>query len=166
MIVDAERNTGPAWAQHDDPRVTLIGRFLRQYHLDELPQILNVIKGDMVLVGPRPERPEIESLLREKVHQYAFRLAVKPGVTGMAQVHLPADHCVESVRRKLSYDLTYIQYGTFWLDCRIVAGTALKLLPFAGRLTVPATHCRCFMARAAILLQDWNRAVSLSGEQM
>lgn len=165
MVVDAERSTGPVWAAEDDPRVTLVGRFLRKYHLDELPQILNIIMGHMVLVGPRPERPEIEASLRTKVPMYAQRLAVKPGVTGMAQVHLPADQCVESVRRKLSYDLTYVQYGTFWLDCRIVAGTMLKLVPFMSWLIQPAARCHRFMDRAANLLHDWNRAVSLSSEQ-
>ena len=108
MRHDCERATGPRWAARRDSRVTPVGRVLRALHLDELPQFWNVLRGDMSLVGPRPERPEIAAVLTQSIPDYPLRLAVRPGLTGLAQVQFPADTDLESVRRKLDADLRYI----------------------------------------------------------
>jgi lipopolysaccharide/colanic/teichoic acid biosynthesis glycosyltransferase len=128
MRIDAESGTGPVWAQKNDHRVTGIGRFLRFSHLDEFPQLFNVIRGDMTLVGPRPERPFFVEQLEQKFPRYTQRLLVRPGITGMAQIYLPPDENDESVRKKLSFDLEYIRTATFGLDARIWICTALRLL--------------------------------------
>jgi lipopolysaccharide/colanic/teichoic acid biosynthesis glycosyltransferase len=132
MYHDCEKHTGARWATVGDPRVTPFGRFLRATHLDELPQLWNVLRGEMSLIGPRPERPEFVVPLEKVIEGYRQRLAVRPGVTGLAQVQLPPDTDVESVRRKVAYDLYYIANIGFWLDVRIVAATGLKVfgLPF------------------------------------
>lgn len=145
MVVDAEAATGPVWASRDDPRVTWVGAFLRRYHLDELPQIVNVVKGDMCLVGPRPERPEIAARLAEALPGYEERLRVKPGITGMAQIHLPADLNLESVRRKLSFDLAYLRQGSLMLDLRVMAATMLKVVPGCDRLPPRVARCARFL---------------------
>jgi len=134
MIHDCERLTGACWSKPGDPRVTPVGRFLRASHLDELPQLLNVLKGDMSLVGPRPERPELIPDLEDALPGYRQRLQVKPGVTGLAQVQLPADTDLCSVRNKLSYDLYYVRQYGFWLDLRIIAATAFKVVGASFRL--------------------------------
>jgi lipopolysaccharide/colanic/teichoic acid biosynthesis glycosyltransferase len=110
-----------------------VGRVLRSTHLDELPQLINVLMGEMSLVGPRPERPEFLLGLERAFPEYRRRLAVRPGVTGLAQVQQPPDTCLESVRRKLAYDLSYVDGLSPWLDLRIVLATPLKCLgvPFA-----------------------------------
>ncbi len=138
MHHDCERLTGPKWSTLDDPRITPVGRFLRKSHLDELPQLWNVLKGDMSLVGPRPERPEFVGPLEEALPRYADRLLVRPGVTGLAQIQLPADTDLESVRRKLACDLIYVQQYSFWLDLRILICTACFLagIPFAASCRV------------------------------
>ncbi len=123
MAHDCERLTGPCWATSDDPRVTPLGRFLRATHLDELPQLWNVLKGEMSLIGPRPERPEIARELARVLPQYRGRLAVRPGLTGLAQVHLPPDTDLGSVRRKLGYDLRYVSEVGAALDLRIALAT-------------------------------------------
>src|SRR5439155_3872848 len=110
MMNKCESLTGPRWSMPGDPRVTGLGRFLRATHLDELPQLLNVLRGDMSLIGPRPERPEFLPELERACPRYRERLAVRPGVTGLAQVQLPADTNIASVRRKLAYDLYYIRH--------------------------------------------------------
>ena len=109
MAHDCEARTGPVWATADDPRVTPLGRFLRRSHLDELPQLWNVLRGEMSLVGPRPERPEFVAQLQRAIPDYRRRLQVPPGVTGLAQVQLPPDTDLAGVRRKLVYDLYYIR---------------------------------------------------------
>ncbi len=131
MYADAERN-GPQWCESDDPRVTPLGRFLRKTHLDELPQLWNVLCGEMSLVGPRPERPEIVVELEKELPYYQDRLHVRPGITGLAQVQLPPDTNLASVGRKLAYDVYYIRHLNAWLDLRIMAGTALRMagVPF------------------------------------
>ncbi len=138
MFHDCEKATGPRWAVPGDPRVTPLGRFLRRTHLDELPQLWNVLKGEMGLVGPRPERPEFVPELEKAVPHYRDRLLVRPGVTGLAQVQLPADTDLASVRRKLAYDLYYIRYINLWLDLRLICCTGVRMLgiPFhvLGRL--------------------------------
>jgi hypothetical protein len=128
MYVDCERTTGPRWSVPGDPRVTPLGRLLRRTHIDELPQLLNVLRGDMSLVGPRPERPEFVRQLEQVYLCYRDRERVLPGVTGLAQVQLPPDTSVAEVRRKLACDLYYIANRDFWLDARIVLCTATKVL--------------------------------------
>src|SRR5262245_5006459 len=128
MIHNAESLTGPRWAIPGDPRVTWVGHLLRLSHLDELPQLFNVLRGDMSLIGPRPERPEFVRELEKALPSYRQRLAVRPGVTGLAQVRLPADTDLESVRRKLQYDLYYIRELSPWLDLRLVLCTACHML--------------------------------------
>jgi lipopolysaccharide/colanic/teichoic acid biosynthesis glycosyltransferase len=128
MRIDAEAGTGAVWAQKNDPRVTRLGKILRTLHIDELPQLWNVLRGEMRLVGPRPERPAIANKLRLVIPNYDGRLAVKPGLTGLAQIHLPPDETVRSVRRKLGYDLAYVRTAGAWLDAKILACTALKVL--------------------------------------
>jgi lipopolysaccharide/colanic/teichoic acid biosynthesis glycosyltransferase len=138
MIHNCESLTGPRWAIPDDPRVTCFGHFLRVTHLDELPQLLNVLKGDMSLIGPRPERPEFVAELERALPGYRERLAVRPGVSGLAQVQLAADSDLESVRRKLAYDLYYVRNAGLWLDLRLALCTACRMvgIPFriSGRL--------------------------------
>jgi lipopolysaccharide/colanic/teichoic acid biosynthesis glycosyltransferase len=138
MMNKCESLTGPRWSMPGDPRVTALGRFLRATHLDELPQLLNVLRGEMSLIGPRPERPEFLPELERACPRYRERLAVRPGVTGLAQVQLPADTSVDSVRRKLAYDLYYIRHLNPWLDLALLLCTGLYAmgLPFglAGRL--------------------------------
>jgi lipopolysaccharide/colanic/teichoic acid biosynthesis glycosyltransferase len=128
MVHECESLTGPRWALPGDPRVTPIGRVLRKLHLDELPQLFNILKGQMSLVGPRPERPEIVKNLRNVVPGYDRRHAVKPGLTGFAQIHLPPDSCIRSVKNKLVYDLFYIRNRTAFFDAKMMFGTFLKLI--------------------------------------
>jgi lipopolysaccharide/colanic/teichoic acid biosynthesis glycosyltransferase len=127
MTHQCEKWSGPQWSTAGDPRVTPIGIFLRSTHLDELPQLWNVLRGEMSLVGPRPERPEFIPYLECAIPHYRERLCVRPGVTGLAQVQLPADSDVKSVQRKLMYDLYYVQHMSPWLDVRIVVCTLLKV---------------------------------------
>jgi len=127
MVHNCESQTGVRWATYQDSRITAVGRFLRRTHLDELPQLWNVVRGDMSLVGPRPERPEIVVHLESAVPHYRDRLLVRPGLTGLAQIHLPADTDLESVRRKLVYDLYYLRRVSLWLDLQVVLGTLAYL---------------------------------------
>ncbi len=133
MIHKCESLTGPRWSMPGDPRITLVGHFLRRTHLDELPQLVNVVRGDMSLIGPRPERPEFLPELEAALPCYGERLAVRPGVSGLAQVQLPADTDLDSVRHKLAYDLYYIGHVGPWLDLRLMLTTALYAfgVPFA-----------------------------------
>ncbi len=132
MRKDAEKHSGAVWAMRNDPRVTRIGRFLRATHLDELPQLVNVIKGDMSLVGPRPERPEIAKDLSKHIPNYWTRLQVKPGITGLAQVRYRYDSCIKDVKNKLRYDLFYIRNANFLLDLRILFDTIEHVLLSKG----------------------------------
>jgi lipopolysaccharide/colanic/teichoic acid biosynthesis glycosyltransferase len=129
MRVDAEHHSGAVWAQQSDPRVTPIGRLLRQYRLDELPQLVNVLKGDMNIVGPRPERPTIFAELREHIAEYPLRQRAKPGITGLAQINHHYDRSLEDVRTKVHYDLEYIRRQSVTEDVRIM----LKTLPVIFR---------------------------------
>jgi lipopolysaccharide/colanic/teichoic acid biosynthesis glycosyltransferase len=128
MTHDCEAGTGPQWSRKGDPRVTPIGRILRDTHLDELPQLFNVLAGHMSLIGPRPERPEIATRLTLSVPNYMDRLRVRPGITGLAQVNLPPDSEIDDVRRKLAFDLYYIRCINPLLDARIFVCTALHFL--------------------------------------
>ncbi len=109
MYQDSERDGGPRWCVPGDPRVTPVGRLLRWSHVDELPQLINILKGEMSLVGPRPERPEFLDQLERALPNYRQRLTVRPGLTGLAQVQQPPDTDLSSVRRKLNYDLCYVE---------------------------------------------------------
>lgn len=124
MIHNCESLTGPRWSMPGDPRVTPIGWFLRASHIDELPQLLNVLCGEMSLVGPRPERPEFVPELERALPAYRQRLHVRPGVTGLAQVQLPPDTDLDSVRRKLAHDLYYVRHVSPWLDVKLIICTA------------------------------------------
>lgn len=135
MIHNCESLTGPRWCVPGDPRVTRVGWFLRVTHLDELPQLLNVLRGEMSLVGPRPERPEFLPELERSLPAYRQRLVVRPGVTGLAQVKLPPDTDIDSVRRKLAHDLYYVERLSLWLDLRLLVGTALYAAGVKPRLT-------------------------------
>ena len=136
MRVDAEADTGPVWASKYDPRVTPIGGVLRKLGLDELPQLVNVIRGDMTLVGPRPERPEIARALASDIPNYMDRLYVRPGITGLAQINLAADTDLDSVRRKLILDLEYISSRNLWIDACIVCSTMPRLIGSRGASVV------------------------------
>jgi lipopolysaccharide/colanic/teichoic acid biosynthesis glycosyltransferase len=127
MHHDCERSSGARWSQPGDPRVTPLGRFLRATHLDELPQLWNILRGDMSLVGPRPERPEFVPSLERAIPNYRGRLLVRPGLTGLAQVQLPPDSDIAGVRRKVAHDLYYVRHVSGWLDLRILACTVLHL---------------------------------------
>ena len=111
------------WATPDDPRVTKIGRILRLYRLDELPQLFNVLLGDMDIVGPRPEQPTIFAKLRQEIDQYQERQRVRPGITGLAQVNQHYDRCIEDVKKKVAYDLEYIQRKCVTEDLKIMLRT-------------------------------------------
>jgi lipopolysaccharide/colanic/teichoic acid biosynthesis glycosyltransferase len=128
MVHNCEAGTGPCWSRPGDPRITPLGRFLRNTHLDELPQLWNVLRGEMSLVGPRPERPEFLPALRQRIPNYQDRLLIRPGITGLAQVQLPADSNYDSVRRKLRHDLFYMRRMGLWLDFKILVCTAAKVL--------------------------------------
>jgi lipopolysaccharide/colanic/teichoic acid biosynthesis glycosyltransferase len=123
MCVDAERNCGAVWATKNDSRITPIGRVLRQLRLDELPQLVNVLQGDMNIVGPRPERPSIFCRLREQIPDYILRQRTPPGITGWAQVKQTYDCCLDDVKRKVSLDLEYLKRRTVWQDIKIMAMT-------------------------------------------
>jgi lipopolysaccharide/colanic/teichoic acid biosynthesis glycosyltransferase len=128
MANDAEAKSGPVWTSGvSDPRVTALGKFMRVSHLDELPQLFNILKGNMALIGPRPERPEFTQFLAREIPGYVGRLSVKPGITGLAQIVLPADSDLASVRKKLELDLEYVKNSNFILDLKIVVCTAMKM---------------------------------------
>jgi lipopolysaccharide/colanic/teichoic acid biosynthesis glycosyltransferase len=128
MQVDAERATGAVWAIQNDPRITPVGRFLRQYRLDEIPQLLNVMRGEMNIVGPRPERPTIFAELREHITEYPQRQRAKPGITGLAQIYHHYDRSLDDVRTKVRYDLEYIRRKSLWEDLRIMLRTIPVIL--------------------------------------
>jgi len=134
MKHQCESHSGAAWSKPGDSRITPVGRWLRKTHIDELPQLWNVLRGDMSLVGPRPERPEFVPTLEKAIPSYRERLQVKPGITGFAQVQLPPDTDLNSVRLKLAYDLYYVQQVNCWLDLRIHFATALKMIGVPFRL--------------------------------
>jgi lipopolysaccharide/colanic/teichoic acid biosynthesis glycosyltransferase len=128
MRDDAEAGGGAQWAQEADPRTTRLGRFLRKYRLDEIPQFLNVIRGEMSLVGPRPERPVFVDQLREQIPFYDERHSVRPGVTGWAQVEYKYGSTVQDAYRKLEYDLFYLKQMSLMFDLAIVIKTVRVVL--------------------------------------
>jgi len=135
MIHNAEARTGPVWAAQNDCRITTLGKLLRATHLDELPQLWNVLRGDMALIGPRPERPEIARRIEMSVPGFSNRLQVRPGITGLAQMLLPADNPQDAelacVQRKLAHDVYYVRELSFMLDCRIAFSTPCYFLAAA-----------------------------------
>jgi sugar transferase (PEP-CTERM system associated) len=123
MHSDAEADSGPTWARDDDPRITRVGSFLRKTRMDEIPQLWNVLKGDMSLVGPRPERPEFVAELNQKIPYYHLRHSVRPGITGWAQVLYKYGSSVEDAKEKLRYDLYYVKNASAGLDLLIILNT-------------------------------------------
>lgn len=123
MQINAEEPTGAVWATKGDPRVTAVGRVMRKYRVDELPQLLNVLRGEMNIVGPRPERPSIFSRLCDDIEEYPLRQRAKPGITGWAQVNHRYDTSVDDVRTKVQYDLEYLRRQGTAEDLRIMART-------------------------------------------
>ncbi len=132
MVPDAEERTGPVWAVAGDPRVTPLGRMLRRTRIDELPQLFQVLKGEMSLVGPRPERPHFVSRLAEELPSYLDRLTVRPGITGWAQVNRCSENCFEDIYEKLRYDLYYVRHMSGPLDLEILRRTVGVVLGFGG----------------------------------
>ncbi len=132
MRNDAESKTGPVWAQKNDSRITRVGRFIRATRLDELPQLINVLMGNMSLVGPRPERPCFVCDLNCRIKDYSRRFDVKPGITGLAQVEHKYDECLDDVSKKISYDLRYIRNWSVIQDLRIIIRTVAVVLTARG----------------------------------
>ena len=138
MRVDAEKD-GAQWSGKRDPRVTLVGRFLRRYRIDEIPQLWHVLCGDMSFVGPRPERPEIVAQLAKQLPYYEERLMVQPGISGWAQVSYPYGASVLDARRKLEYDLYYMKHMSLFLDVFILLDTVRIVLTGGAQATVART---------------------------
>ena len=128
MVANAEKETGPVWSQTTDPRVTRLGMFLRRTGMDEIPQLFNVLKGDMSFVGPRPERPHFVTELQKNIPYYTQRLTVKPGITGWAQVRYGYGSTLEDAIEKLQYDLYYIKNMSMFLDFLIILSTIHKVI--------------------------------------
>jgi lipopolysaccharide/colanic/teichoic acid biosynthesis glycosyltransferase len=128
MRVDAEAKSGAVWAKENDPRVTALGRYLRVLRLDELPQLWNILRGDMNIVGPRPERPSIVARLQRDIAQYGCRHRVRPGLTGLAQINQQYDACLDDVRTKVGYDLDYLRKQSFLFDVQIMLRTVPAVL--------------------------------------
>lgn len=128
MHLDAEDQTGPVWAALEDARITRVGRFLRPYRLDEIPQFWNVLRGEMSIVGPRPERPSFVHVLRSELEEYPLRHRVRPGITGWAQVNQEPDQTLDDVRQKLEYDLEYLRRRSLSFDLRIMLRTLPVML--------------------------------------
>jgi exopolysaccharide biosynthesis polyprenyl glycosylphosphotransferase len=133
MIPEAEKGLGAVWAAADDERITAVGRFLRKTHLDELPQIINVLRGEMSLVGPRPERPQFVQELSRQIPFYRVRHCLKPGITGWAQIHQHYGDSLEGAQEKLEYDLYYVKHATPILDALIILRTISKVFGLKGR---------------------------------
>lgn len=164
MVKNAESPGEAVWCVKNDVRVTPLGRALRKLHLDELPQLWNVTKGEMSLVGPRPERPEICQELADQIGDYFRRNAVKPGVTGLAQINLPPDESIDDVRRKQILDLRYIEEANLWLDTRMVMATALRMLGVQGETVMKAMRlCRREYLRQEYpsLVEDFDDELAL-----
>ncbi|MDR3183153.1 MAG: sugar transferase [Planctomycetaceae bacterium] len=134
MRANAEAATGAVWCARKDNRITAVGKIIRATHIDELPQLYNVLCGEMSLVGPRPERPEFVGELELRIDGYAYRLNVKPGITGLAQLNQASDVDLRDVRRKLVYDFDYIEHASPLLDLRLIFCTSLKVLKMCNPL--------------------------------
>jgi len=147
MTHNCESLTGAQWCKPGDSRITLVGYWLRKSHIDELPQLWNVLKGEMSLVGPRPERPEFLPTLEVAIPLYRERLRVRPGLSGFAQLQLPPDSDLASVRAKLAYDLYYVQNMSLLFDMAVYFGTVAKVLG----LSPEAIGWLCRFARREIV---------------
>jgi len=132
MVQDAEQKSGPTWAGRDDPRVTRVGKLIRKLRIDELPQLINVLRGEMSFVGPRPERRHFVQQLEKEIHYYSLRMSVRPGITGWAQVEYRYGSSVEDALEKLKYDLFYIKNSNFLYDVWILIKTVKVVLTTAG----------------------------------
>ena len=132
MRADAEAGTGAVWASKEDPRVTRVGKIIRKIRFDELPQLFNVLKGEMSMVGPRPERPEFVKTLTEKIPYYRQRHYILPGITGWAQINYKYGDTLEDTVTKLEYDLYYIKHMTLGLDLYIIFHTVKAMLLSRG----------------------------------
>ena len=132
MTVDAERENGAVWAKPNDPRVTSVGRYLRRLYIDEFPQWWNVVVGQMSVVGPRPERPEMIGQILDFVPNFNRRLLAKPGITGVAQVNYRYTNTMMEARNKLRHDVLYINAASFWLDIRLILRTVRRVTLFKG----------------------------------
>ena len=133
MVQDAERETGPVWAGEKDPRVTFFGKIIRKLRIDEIPQFFNVLMNDMSLIGPRPERPYFVGKLKRKIPLYTRRLRMKPGITGWAQIKGGYDTTIEKVKKKLEYDLFYIENVSLRMDLKILLNTFYVMLRGKGQ---------------------------------
>jgi lipopolysaccharide/colanic/teichoic acid biosynthesis glycosyltransferase len=133
MRQNAEANGQPQWAEENDKRATRVGRFLRKTHIDELPQFFNVLRGEMSLVGPRAERPELVEWFQQHVPFYRARLLVKPGITGWAQINFGYASTIDETITKLEYDLYYIKHRSIWLDIMILLKTPATVFGLQGR---------------------------------
>ncbi len=133
MVENAEQITGPVWAQEEDSRITRVGKILRRFRLDELPQLLMVLKGDMSMIGPRPERPYFVDKLVQEYPFYYRRHKIRPGITGWAQIKHPYDQNIEDIRQKLKFDFYYIENLSFSLDLKIMVSTIWVMLSGEGR---------------------------------
>jgi len=132
MVCDAEANSGAVWAKKKDPRVTTLGRFMRKTRLDELPQLINVLIGDMSLIGPRPERPEFAMELQKEFSSFKKRYEVPAGLSGLAQVSANYADSMDSYKTKLSYDLIYVQKRSLLLDLKIALKTIIVIFTGSG----------------------------------
>ncbi|MCU0649407.1 MAG: sugar transferase [Gemmatimonadaceae bacterium] len=132
MRCDAEASGEAVWAQKDDPRVTRVGSVLRKFRLDEVPQLWNVLTGDMNIVGPRPERPSIFLALRSQIDDYQIRQRVRPGITGWAQINQAYDRSIDDVKRKVALDLEYIRHRSIWHDLAIMLRTVPVMIGRKG----------------------------------
>ncbi len=132
MVQNAEKESGPVWASKNDPRITRLGKFLRMSRIDEIPQLINVLMGNMSMVGPRPERPSFVADLSTKVPNYNLRLNVKPGITGLAQVKNGYDSSLQSVVIKVEQDLSYIRKWSIWSDVKILMQTVVVVITGRG----------------------------------
>lgn len=157
MKNNAEAETGPVWSTARDARVTPIGKLLRSSHIDEFPQLWNVLRGQMSLVGPRPERPEFVAKLDWEVPYYRERLKVRPGITGLAQLRLPPDSTLDCVRRKVEHDVYYVRHVNPWLDLKLLIFTAFRLAKEINR-----SSWRCIVLPTTDDIgQGFQRAVGL-----
>jgi len=147
MVVNAEHLTGPVWSWSDDPRITRVGRILRATHLDELPQLWNVLRGEMSIVGPRPERAVFVEQLEQVIPGYTHRLAIRPGITGLSQLRSGYDESLRTVRRKIRYDLLYVRRGCALLDAMILVDTGLLMVGLSGGLAMRKIAVRPAPAR-------------------
>jgi lipopolysaccharide/colanic/teichoic acid biosynthesis glycosyltransferase len=143
MYIDADVRSGPVPPGEPDPRVTPIGKIMRRLHIDELTQIVNVWRGEMTVIGPRPARPEEIEVFKREIPAYEYRMLVLPGMTGYAQLNCPADWEVRGVRKKTILDLEYIERLSFWFDMRILLATAFKLVRIGSKRldNVPLRMC-------------------------